>query len=308
MDSSNTNLVATLYMRDDEFFRKHFPTTLRPQGREIIRNWLYYTTLKSWYMKQEKPFQHVFVHGLGLDEHGRAMHKSVGNVVDPEPIIARHGADAFRFWAAAETMPGDDFRISEERIAGGRKFLNKLWNTARFVSMFAHPTAGELKATDRWILSELNELVRVGRDGYHEYNFFVPANRCREFLWNVFAPHYVEMVKGRAYEGDTGAQYTLHEVVRTLLRMLAPITPFSTDRIWREVYGGSVHEQQLPVARTDWESDMRRFTPELIDFNSRIWKDKKDKGLSLNEPLAGVVIPDSLKPFGADLARMHKIG
>jgi valyl-tRNA synthetase len=178
----------------------------------------------------------------------------------------------------------------------------------RFVSMFEQPATGDLKATDRWILSELNELVRVSREGYEDYNFFVPANRCREFLWNVFAPHYLEMVKGRAYEGDTGARFTLNEVMKTLLRILAPITAFSTDKMWREVYGGSVHDQAMPEARTDWENDLRRLTQGLIEFNSKVWKDKKDRGLSLNEPLQGVTIPENLKPFEADLVRMHKIG
>jgi len=235
------------------------------------------------------------------------MHKSQGNVVDTEPVIAKHGADAFRFWSAAETMPGDDFRISEDRIAGGRKFINKLWNTMRFVSIFKQPATGNLQAADRWILSELNELVRVSREGYQDYNFFVPANRCREFIWNIFAPHYVEMVKGRAYEGDTGARFTLNEVMKALLRILAPITPFSTDKMWREVYGGSVHDQAMPEARPDWETGMRGLTQGLIEFNSKVWKDKKDRGLSLNEPLEGVVTPDSLKPFEADLVKMHKI-
>ncbi len=307
MDSSNTNLVATLFMRDDEFFNRHFPTTLRPQGREIVRNWLYYTTLKSWYVMADKPFRHVFVHGLGLDEHGRAMHKSTGNVIDPEPVIEKEGSDAFRFWSASETMPGDDFRISEERIAGARKFLNKLWNVSRFVSSFDVPKAGKLQGTDRWILSELNELIRSSKDGYHEYNFFIPANRSREFLWNLFAPHYIEMVKGRAYEGDTGAKYTLHEVLKVLLRILAPVTPFCTDRIWRDVYSGSVHDERMPEAKEDWESELKRLTPELLEFNARIWKDKKDQNLSLKEPLEGVVIPESLKPFESDLVRMHNI-
>ncbi len=307
MDSSNTNLVATLFMRDDDFFRKHFPTTLRPQGREIVRNWLYYTTLKSWYVTGEKPFRHVFIHGLGLDEHGRAMHKSLGNVIDPEPIIMKEGADAFRFWSASETMPGDDFRISEVRIAGARKFLNKLWNVARFVSNFDIPKAGKLQGPDRWILSELNELIRSSKDGYLEYNFFIPANRSREFLWNLFAPHYIEMVKGRVYEGDTGAKYTLHEVLKVLLRILAPITPFCTDRIWRDVYGGSVHDEEMPEAREEWGSELKRLTPELLEFNAHIWKDKKDQNLSLKEPLENVVIPESLKPFESDLVKMHNI-
>ncbi|KXH71022.1 MAG: hypothetical protein AM326_12100 [Candidatus Thorarchaeota archaeon SMTZ-45] len=249
----------------------------------------------------------MFIHGLGLDEHGRAMHKSLGNVVDPEPIIEKYGADAFRFWAASETMLGDDFRISEKRIAGSRKFLNKLWNVARFISMFERPQAGKLQGTDRWILSELNNLIMSCREGYDDYNFFIPANRTREFLWNLFAPHYIEMVKSRAYEGDSGAQYVLHEILRTVLRILAPITPFITDRLWREIYESSVLDETIPESKSEWHSELNRFTLELTSFNTRIWKDKKDQGLSLNESLEGVVIPDSLKPFETDLIRMHKI-
>jgi valyl-tRNA synthetase len=115
------------------------------------------------------------------------------------------------------------------------------------------------------------------------------------------------MVKARAYEGDTGALWTLHACLKDFLRLLAPIIPFSTDTIWREVYGGSVHEERLPMPRDGIPASRLEATEPLTAFNSDIWKAKQDKGFSLNVELKGVAIPDSLKPFEADLRRMHHL-
>ena len=307
MDSSNTNLWVTRYGKDEDFFVKNFPTTLRPQGREIVRTWLYYTTLKSWLLRKEKPFYHVFIHGLGLDARGRAMHRTTGNYLPAEPLIDKYGADPLRFFGAGETGPGEDFRISEQKIAGAQKFITKLWNVARFVSSFPPVPAGRLKPADEWILAEANRLIAECRGGYEAYNLSIPANRCREFLWNVFAPHYMEMVKGRAYEGDDGAVFALHAVLQDLLRLLAPIVPFCTDRIWREVYGGSVHGELLPGERDGVRADLTKFTPEIEAFNSAVWRQKREKGVSLGQPLAGVQVPEGLRAFEADLRRMHRL-
>lgn len=307
MDSSNSNLVACRYMRDDAFFREHFPAFIRPQGRDIVRNWLYYTLLKSHRLLDQRPFDHVWISGMGLDEHGRAMHTSLGNVIDPVPILEKYGADAFRFWAAGETNVGEDFRIAEPKIAGAKKFLTKLWNVARFISTFPPGQGGEPSPAEEWILAELNRLVTDCQDGFEALNFFVPATRIREFLWNLFAPHYVEMVKGRAYEGDAACLQTLHQVLRTLLRLLAPVAPFITDYIWRQMYGGSVHREPLPQPRAAWESRLQRLTGALVEFNSFVWREKKRQNLALKEEISGVALPKELVPFADDLSRMHRI-
>ncbi|HYM39008.1 MAG TPA: valine--tRNA ligase [Thermoplasmata archaeon] len=307
MDSSCSNLFVSGYRSDATFFAANFPVSLRPQGREIVRTWLYYTTLKSWLVRRSKPFQTVFIHGLGLDAHGRAMHRTLGNVIDPWPYIRKHGADAIRFFAASETNPGDDFRINVDKIGGAGKFLTKLWNIARFVSSFPEPHAGKLSPADEWILAELNRLIEDARGAYEELNLFLPSNRARDFLWNLFAPHYVEMVKARAYEGDAGAVWTLHTCLRGLLQVLAPIAPFSTDLIWREAYGGSVHAEVLPLPRDGIPASRLELTEPLVAFNSEIWKRKREKGLSLNLELSGVSIPEELKPFEPDLRRMHRL-
>ena len=307
MDSSCSNLLVSQYRTNPEFFEENFPVSLRPQGREIVRTWLYYTTLKSWLVRRSKPFHTVFIHGLGLDPHGRAMHRTLGNVIDPWPYIRKHGADAIRFFAVTETTPGEDFRINVEKIGGAGKFLTKLWNTARFVSSFPEPSAGKLSPTDEWILAELNRLIEDCRGAYEELNLFIPSNRCRDFLWNLFAPHYVELVKARAYEGDTGALWTLHACLRALLTLLAPVTPFVTDRIWRSVYGGSVHQERFPMPRDGVPASRLASTEALVAFNSEIWKSKRDQGVHLNAEFAGATIPEELKPFEADLRRMHRL-
>ena len=308
MDSSCSNLYLTKYRSDAKFFEGNFPVSLRPQGREIVRTWLYYTTLKSWLVRRSKPFHRVFIHGLGLDARGRAMHRTQGNVIDPWPLIKKHGADAIRIFVASETNPGDDFRISEAKVGGAGKFVTKLWNVARFISSFEEPKAGKLAPADEWILAELNRLIETARGSYEDLNLFLPSNRCREFLWNLFAPHYMEMVKARAYEDDTGARWTLHACLRDLLRLLAPIAPFSTDKIWRAMYGGSVHAEAFPMPHDGIPGSRADFTDKIVAFNADVWKRKRDGGLPLNVELPGVAVPTDLKAFEGDLRRMHRLG
>jgi valyl-tRNA synthetase len=307
MDSSISNLYVTKYKKDLPFFRKTFPNMIRPQGREIVRTWLYYTILKSHLLLKKKAWRYAFIHGLGMDEQGKKMSKSLGNYIDIRPLLDEVGADAFRFWAASETGLGDDFRMSKERITGASKFLTKLWNTARFISMFEDkPEPQQLIETDRWILSELGKLIKTCEDGYGEYNFFIPANAIRDFVWNVFAPHYVELVKTRAYEGGESASYALHTVLKSVLRLLAPICPFMTDKIYRELYRNSVHLEEFPKTKKEWEKKLAKVTPDLIEFNSKIWKEKKEKNMPLNSEYTGS-IPKRLLLFERDLKAMHKL-
>ncbi|UCD92088.1 MAG: class I tRNA ligase family protein, partial [Methanobacteriota archaeon] len=155
--------------------------------------------------------------------------------------------------------------------------------------------------------SELNSLVEECQKGYDVYNFFVPANKVRTFLWNVFAPHYVEMAKSRSDQGDGGALYALHECLRTMLKILAPVVPFITERIWSEMYGGSVHEETMPEPSHERKSGLSDASDELQQFNSDIWKTKKDQGMSLKSELEGIEIPEGLKPFESDLVMMHNL-
>jgi valyl-tRNA synthetase len=311
MDSSISPLYITKYQRNKKFHSLTYPATLRVQGKDIIRTWLYYTLLRCYLLKGTVPFREAWVGGLGLDAHGRAMHRHLGNQLDPEPLLQKYGADAFRFWGASESGVGFDFRVSEDRIAGAGKFLTKLWNTARFISAFPQPKEAELTWTDKWVLNEMAKLQEECATAYENYDAFTVATKVREFLRNVFASHYLEMAKGRAYgdgaskEEQEAAWFTLHEVVKGLLLLLAPIIPYSTDSIWRKLYGTqTIHLEKFPKPKRYDVSE--KVSQSILEFNAQVWEAKRGKGLALRDQIEAV-IPPNLKPFEKDLVRMHHI-
>lgn len=343
MDSSISPLFVCGYGRDDKMFEKMYPTSIRPQAKDIIRTWLYYTLLRCDKITGKPPWSEAWIMGYGLDEHGLKMSKSKGNAIDPLPVIRRLGADTFRFWNASEVNHGYDFRCNEQKIESAKKFLSKLWNVSRFLSSFEVPKNkdGELSSqqqnnnnektqqqqqlqhTDRWILSELDTLIKECHKGYAEYNFFIPAIAIREFTWNVFAAHYIEMVKGRAYgigfsdKESQAAIHTLHFILNTILRLLAPITPFITEYLWQKLYATtqdedstkSIHKERQPVPNendTSTSKEYKDITKSITEFNSTVWNEKKSKNLSLKEQI-NIKIPDTLKPFEKDLCAMHNI-
>jgi len=317
MDSSGSVLYITGYERDADLFNKAFPGSLRPQGTDIVRSWLYYSILKAYHLLRKPAFREVRISGMGLDEKGEAMHKSKGNVVYPEPIFQKYGADAFRLWGAMEAKVGSDYRFSESRLEGASKFITKLWNIARFVSSFPQPSDDyELTSLDRMILAELNKLVEECRRGYDHMDAFIPSTAIRNFTWSLFADHYVEAAKSRAYNpsdefserAQRGAWYTLHSCLQTVLKLLAPICPFVSDFIWRELYGEeSIHLQLFPEKMAEWESGLIKITEKFIEFNTAIWKYKKDSGIALNESIDIVYAPEELKTLKIDLQSMHRI-
>src|SRR2546422_4476641 len=112
--------------------------------------------LKSWLVRKAKPFHRVFIHGVGLDARGRAMHRTQGNVIDPWPLIKQHGADAIRLFVAGETNPGDDFRISEAKIGGAAEIVSELLEVARVISAFEEPQARKPDAPPACVLPEVD--------------------------------------------------------------------------------------------------------------------------------------------------------
>jgi valyl-tRNA synthetase len=311
-DSSITPLFISKFLKDEKFYKKAFPITIRPQGYEIIRTWLYYTLLRCYQLTKRKAFLHVWIGGLGLDEKGEKMSKSKGNIVLPFPIIEKYGADAFRLWNASEATLGENFRYSEQKLIDRSRFLTKLWNIARFISMFPQPKKVRLLASDKWILAELNEVIERSLSGYRNFNFFIPTNAVKEFAWNIFADHYIELVKPRAYgqgfnkNEQKAAWYTLHTCLKILLKLLAPIIPFISDYIWREIYSkSSIHKEKFPK-KIKVEKKWLKFTQELINFNSFVWNEKKKRKISLKASIE-LEIPEKLKVFKKDLKAMHNL-
>ncbi|MBE5729759.1 valine--tRNA ligase [Candidatus Parvarchaeota archaeon] len=315
VDSSISSLYVTRYMSDKKFHSLTYPLSIRPQGPDIVRTWLFYSLLRGYQLTGKAPWRSVWIDGVGLDEHGEKMSKSKGNVVDPSPIMEKYGADAFRFWAASEASTGSNMLFSEKKLQGASKFLNKLLNIAKFIDSFKlerEVKYEDLLPSDKWILSNMSKLSEEVMSAYKSFDFFTASNRVREFIWNIFAPHYIEMVKARAYgnnfsdaESDA-AVYTLHQVFRELILLLAPVTPFIADKLWRQMYKDArVDLEEFPHL-DKFDKNYYDLTEAIVSFNTMVWKGKKDAGKSLRDSIS-MKVPDALKPLSRDLISMHNL-
>lgn len=315
-DSSITPLYILKYSRNDDFFRANSPCTVRPQGKEIVRTWLYYTILKDYLLTGKEIFKDVWINYHVVDEKGRKMSKSIGNVIDPKDVLDRFGAEPFRMWTVVEgNLENTDFRCSFDRIEGTKKTLTKLWNVARFVSMFQLKKDSKIKLSDsdKWITEELSRLILFSDDGYKNYGFHGPVSKIKHFIWETFASHYIELVKNRAYNQDdkfsteeqNGAIYTLHYCLETILKLLYPVVPMITYKLYLELYGKDLNLSSFPVPEKRYK--LKFNLEELEGLNGHFWKIKKEMNISLKAPIRGAVIPEKFKGIEKDFSAMHRI-
>jgi len=345
MDSSNSNLFVSGYLNQPDVFKKAFPTALRPQGKEIVRTWLYYTLLKSTLLLDQPGFQHVWIDGLGMDPWGRKMSKSLGNGIDADSVLEcgaggrtgswkvkgpeksvslranKIGSECFRLWKACDAQVGDDFHINPEEIE--KKYfgvLTKLFNVARFASQFEVPenldVAPEgLAPEDRWIMAEFQSTMKTVEESWVNLDIYTATQALKTFGTGILPSHYLEMVKSRLYDDDQEAAWTLHRMVRDFMAAFSPICPFFTHHITNTVYGSSAVDvdvfPHMPLsdvgADTNEGQRLCQLSNALQDFNGQTWSAKKEAGISLNQPITGIVIPDVLNEFSETLTRMHQL-
>ncbi len=173
-----------------------------------------------------------------------------------------------------------------------------------------------LTEVDKWVLAELNQLVERIIPDCDTLDFHKPAVEIRSFTWNLFADHILEMLKGRAFnfEGifneteQKSAWLVLHTALETLLRTMAPIIPFVTDSIYRQLYNpDGIHTELYPTPNKNWESKLVDHTDLLLRTNSGFWKFKREIGQSLRVGLPEACVSKELEPWGKDLQAMHGI-
>jgi valyl-tRNA synthetase len=206
------------------------------------------------------PFRDVYIHALVKDEYGQKMSKSKGNIIDPLDILDRFGTDAFRFTLSVLAIQGRDIRLSEERIAGYRNFINKIWNAARFALMNLTDCGppeldkAALSLADRWIMTRLSEVSEAVATYMNEYKFNEAASACYQFVWHEFCDWYLEMAKLELYSEDQEKRRTAQSAIQILLsgvvRLLHPFLPFITEEIWQRLphTEGSIMVAPFPQA------------------------------------------------------------
>jgi len=237
--SSGMWTFSTLgWPEDTADLRTYHPTQLLETGYEIITLWVSRMIMMSLFARQEIPFSQVYLHGMVLDAEGNKMSKSKGNGIDPVDMFEKYGADATRTALIIGNTPGNNIRMSEEKIASSRNIVNKLWNIARFIITEIGESGPEAKIdpeecspADLWILDKMRGLVREVTEDIENCRFSPAGEKLRDFTWSDLADWYLEASK---FEKTASKPAILRTVLTDLLKLWHPFMPFVTESIWRE--------------------------------------------------------------------------
>lgn len=224
--------------------KTYHPTTVLETGYDILFFWVARMILMSTYHLGQIPFKHVYLHGLVRDSKGAKMSKSVGNIIDPLDMTEKYGADATRLSLIIGTGPGNDVKLSEDKIRAYKKFANKLWNISRFVlentdDITFEKEFGAYTESDIVIQEELHKtLVEITEDIEH-YRFYLAGEKLYHYVWHTFADKILEESKDSIANGTQeevlSRKQLLLDTLRKLLTVLHPFTPFVTEEIWRHM-------------------------------------------------------------------------
>ena len=235
---------------ETEDFQYFYPTTMRETGYDILFFWVAREIMLGLAMTGKAPYSIVYLHGLIRNERGEKISKSMPDAekYDPLNIVDEYGADALRFTLLTGSSPGNDMKLSLQRVEASRNFANKIWNAARFVVSHLDESVGpgispqslsEQNPVDKWIISRSNRLVADVTRLVEQYQYGEAGRQIYDFLWGEFCDWYIEMAKVRLYGQDPSAQNAARQVLAYVLertmRLLHPFMPFVTEAIWQNL-------------------------------------------------------------------------
>ena len=315
--SSLTPQLAGGWQRDEELWNLVAPFDVRPQAQDIIRTWLFSTMLRSTLEDARTPWAHASISGFIVDPDRKKMSKSKGNVVTPADILAKHGSDAVRYWAASSRL-GVDAAFDPQnptQMKIGRRLAIKILNAAKFVLGFPVPEgAAVTHDLDASMLAALDDVVREATKAFDGFDHAKALEVTESFFW-TFCDDYLELVKERAYNqadvGQPSAALALRIALSTLLRLLAPVVSFAAEEAWSWFEEGSIHTAAWPEPR-DAGGD-----PAVLSAASAaligIRRAKTEAKASQKTPVARAVIAapasalDALRAAAGDLQAVGRI-
>ena len=248
--------IGTLgWPEDSSALNQYFPTSTLVTGQDILFFWVARMIMMQLAVRNEIPFDTVYLHGLVRDAKGKKMSKSTGNVVDPIDIIDEYGADALRFTNASMASIGGVLKLDTQRIAGYRNFGTKLWNAARFASLneanfgLSLPVAKE--TVNRWIVGETVKTLNEVNIAFDQFRFNDAAQALYSFVWGTVCDWYVELSKPLLNSDDSRikneTRQTMGWVIDHCLILLHPIMPFITEELWE-----TLSKRNEMLVHCDW--------------------------------------------------------
>ncbi len=284
---------------DAEDFKRYFPTSTLVTGYDIIFFWVSRMIFQSLEFTGETPFKNVVLHGLIRDEQGRKMSKSLGNGIDPMDVIDKYGTDALRWFLTTGSTPGQDIRFSYQKMDGAWNFINKIWNASRFVIMNLDedtkaelPSKDEWQLADKWIISRLNDTVKDVTHFFDIFEFGETGRSLYNFIWNDFCDWYIEMAKENLNGSDEklkkNTQAILCYVLDQTLRLLHPVIPFVTEKIWLTMphEGKSIVVAKYPEVHPEFEDQAaERQMENLIE----LIKSVRNSRAEVNAPMSSAI-------------------
>jgi valyl-tRNA synthetase len=300
IDSTISPLIISGYWKnDEELFKKLYPNSLRQQGHDIIRTWAYYTLLRCFLEIGTKPWKKILINGMILGPDGREMHKSLGNIIMPDEVLSKQGADTIRAGLIMMGAYGNDVPFSWKDMNFTFKFLTKLWNIFRFSSEHLNKTKNkELTLMDFWIMTKLQKVIEKVTSALEKFEFTQAFDVLHNFIWHDVADNYLEMIKYRIFEDKAKESVvtTLYELLLAITKMLAPITPFITEEFWQNFFRNyekdlSVHVSAWPLVNKSLvDEDAEEMGDMAVAIISSVRQYKNKRGLALNAPIEMLTI------------------
>ena len=225
---------------NDKDFMRYFPTSLMVTGYDLIFFWVSRMVFQSLEFTKKPPFRKCLIHGLIRDSQGRKMSKTLGNGVDPFDVINKYGVDALRYFLTTNSSPGLDMRYDETKVASSANYLNKIWNSARYVLEVLGSTFKEenipfknLPIMEKFIISRLNETINNVTKNMEKFELGAASNYLYNFVYDDFCSFYLEMSKLTNSTNET--KQTLYKVLKSIILMIYPYTPFITEEIYQNM-------------------------------------------------------------------------
>ena len=305
--SSVTPFINMKYGENDE---KDFlyPMTMRSHAHEIIRTWTFYTIVKSLYHTGKLPWSDLMISGFVLAKKGEKISKSKGNAkFSPNDLLDTYGADLIRYWTASNKL-GTDTWFDTQDIESSRRFINKLWNSAKYVELHTNniemDSNVEYTSIDKWIISKCHETLEKYKYQMDNYEIGLARQEIDKFFWNDFCDNYLEIVKERLYNTNNqygnsqkAAKVALSMVFLEILKMYSPFVPYITEYIYQELYRDKKEDKYLSTSTYNdlpRENKYISFGETIKKVMGDVRKYKAERNISMKEPIESLKIATSL--------------